>query len=278
MKSIQLKAMVLSNEISLNKLSDHFGIPKKLRWDDTLVLASNKLKGIVNNPEEKKVFIFSFGSAVFFNLEHHEVNDIITYLARIEKSIDSNGRNFEDDYEIIIKEEEGLTISNDCLILNEIHHPQYDIVSTVLAKSVSLNKVEYEINLLMDSLEELVALLGKGDLRPKEKLLAKIWSRILGFKYNTISNLMLLDKPDITWDDVNAEKLYEKMSDFFELRHRYYIVKHKMDTLEDITQAFESLTQAKKSNRLEWIIIILISFEIIITLIEKCYDVIRSMF
>ena len=215
---------------------------------------------------------------VFINLEYHEMNDIINYLSKIEKNISLKKENYEDDFEIIISRDDALTINNEFIILNEIHPFQFEIISTVLAKSVSLDKIEYEIEILTDHLEELVELLAKGDLKPKEKQLATIWSRILGFKYNTISNLMLLDKPDITWDNVDAEKLYEKMSSFFELKHRYDIIKHKTDTLEDITQAFGNLTQAKKSNRLEWIIIILISFEIIMSLSEKLYELLSRFF
>jgi uncharacterized Rmd1/YagE family protein len=278
MKDAKLKAIVLSNEISLNKISEHFGINKKFRWDEILILTSNRLKGIINEPEDKKVFIFSFGSVVFVNLEYHEIADIIKYLAKVEKTIDVKKSKYEDDYEIIISKEDNFTINNDFLILKEIHPFQFEIISTVLAKSVALDKVESEIDILTDQIEELVQLLGRGDLKPKEQQLAKIWSRILGFKYNTISNLMLLDKPDITWNNVDAEKLYEKMSGFFELKHRYDIVKHKTDTLEDITQAFGSLTQAKKSNRLEWIIIVLILFEIIMSLGEKFYGLLVNLF
>jgi required for meiotic nuclear division protein 1 len=278
MKDAKLKAIVLSNEISLNKISDHFGINKKFRWDETLILTSNRLKGIINDPEDKKVFVFSFGCAVFVNLEYHEISDIIKYLAKIEKTIDVSKKNYEDDYEMILSKEEPLSFNNDFIILKEIHPFHFEIISTVLAKSVALEKVEYEIDLLTDNLEELVDLLGKGDLNPKEKQVTKIWSQILRFKYNTISNLMLLDKPDITWNNVDAEKLYEKMSGFFELKHRYDIVKHKTDTLEDITQAFGSLTQTKKGNRLEWIIIILITFELLVGISGKLYDLIANLF
>jgi required for meiotic nuclear division protein 1 len=276
MKNAKLKAIVLSNEISLNKISEHFGIKKKFKWDETLILNPSKLKGIVNDPDDKNVFIFSFGSVVFFNMEYHDINDIINYLSRVEKSLDLK-KSYEDDYEMIISKDESFTINNDFIILKEIHPFHFEIVSTVLAKSVALDKIEHEIDQLTDNLEELVDLLGKGDFKLKEKNLAKIWSRILGFKYSTISNIMLLDKPDITWDNIEAEKLYEKMSSLFELKKRYDIVKHKTETLEDITQAFGSLSQTKKSNRLEWIIIILISFEIVMSLTEKIYTFIMRI-
>jgi uncharacterized Rmd1/YagE family protein len=58
------------------------------------------------------------------------------------------------------------------------------------------------------------------------------------------------------------------MANQFELPQRYQEIKHKAETLLDITQVFSSLSHARRSARLEWIIIILIAIEIIIYLIE----------
>ena len=75
---------------------------------------------------------------------------------------------------------------------------------------------------------------------------------------------MVLDKPDITWDDSEADRLYLTMARLFELNQRYQEIKHKSETLLDMTDVFTSLSHARRSARLEWIIIILIAIEIIL--------------
>jgi uncharacterized Rmd1/YagE family protein len=58
------------------------------------------------------------------------------------------------------------------------------------------------------------------------------------------------------------------MASLFELNQRYQEIKHKSETLLDMTDVFSSLSNAHRSARLEWIIIILIAIEIVIYLMQ----------
>lgn len=266
MKRAELKAIDLSNEINLNSISEHFGLNIKFKWDEALFLDSKELKGIIPSPANKIVFLFSFGTGVFINCEFHEITDIVNYLNKIDKGITLKDKKFCDDFVINISDMN--EINNDFINITELTDYHYEIVSTVLAKSVSLEKIEKNIDILSDELEELVFLLEKGNLKLKENKIAKIWSRILGFKHNMISYIMLLDKPEITWVNSDAERLFEKMSKNFELNYRYETINKKTQIFSDIIEAFSGLAGSKKSNRLEWIVIILIFLETVFILVE----------
>jgi required for meiotic nuclear division protein 1 len=54
----------------------------------------------------------------------------------------------------------------------------------------------------------------------------------------------------------------------FELVDRYEKIRHKSDTLMDITAVFSGLAHAQRGNRLEWAIIILIVIEIGLSIIS----------
>ncbi len=58
------------------------------------------------------------------------------------------------------------------------------------------------------------------------------------------------------------------MAGLFELNERYHEIKHKSETLLDMTGVFTGLSHARRSARLEWIIIILIAIEIVLFLLE----------
>src|SRR5450631_3253495 len=98
--------------------------------------------------------------------------------------------------------------------------------------------------------------------------MARLASSILSFKFTSIAHIMVLDKPDITWDNPEADRLYTTMAGLFELNQRYLEIKHKSETLLDMTDVFSSLSHARRSARLEWIIIILIAIEIVIYLMQ----------
>lgn len=273
MTHISFKAVSVCNEINLNVLAGHFGIHKKFEWEDFLPLNANHLKGILKEHENKYVNIFAFGCLVFVNLQHHETRDVLNYLASIEPRLTASSFDFSDDYMLeirpdgeILEDEEHFT--NDAMITNAYGKYQMDILSIVLAKSVALEKIESDTEILLDEIELVIEAMQKGQLSARDEKIARISARILNFKYNTISSIMILDKPDITWNNKLAEDLYHSMSHLFELEERYNKVQKKADTLMDIVQVFTTFTQHKKANTLEMMIIILIIIEIIISLID----------
>ena len=113
-----------------------------------------------------------------------------------------------------------------------------------------------------------IALLDKGKLGIPDKKLAKLAASILTFKYSSLAQIMVLDKPEITWENQNADTFYLTMADLFELRQRYEEIRHKSETLMDITEVFSSLSHARKSSRMEVIIIVLIFVEIVLYLFQ----------
>lgn len=273
MNHIQFKSTSICNEINLNKIAGHFGIKKKFEWEDFVRLGSHQLKGVLKEPDNKTIILFAFGSVVFINMQHHEMVDSLSYLAQIDQRLEQPNFEFSDDYRLSFDpraEEKELEerFTNDSMTMPEYAFYQMEILAIVLAKSVALERIEADTEKLLDEIEPVIDLLQKGNLSSRDEKIANISARILGFKYSTISSIMLLDKPDITWNNSKAEELYGLLSHLFELDERYNKIQMKTNTLMDIVQVFTSLTQHRKANTLEWMIIILIVIEIILSLID----------
>ncbi|WP_378951927.1 RMD1 family protein [Pelosinus sp. sgz500959] len=269
MLQTEFKAIVLSNEIDLNKIAQHFGIDRKFKWEESLVLHSVNLQGIVQQTDIKKVYIFYFGSVVFLNFQHHEIMDVINYIQNIGVGIiDTNGFKYVDEYKIESNPTGIFAINNEYMVTGEQAEYQFDIVSTVLAKSVALDKIEMDISYLLDEIEDVVNDLHQGKLAVSDEKLAKMSASILGFKLSAVSYIMLLDKPAITWNNEDASELFDELVALFELSERYGNNRHKIDTLMDITEVFSGLAHAKRGTRLEWAVIILILIEIVLSVFD----------
>lgn len=265
----EFKAVVFCNEINLNKIAQHFGINRKLKWEDSLALKEQCLAGIVNQADDKIIYIFHFGSMVFINFQHHEIMDAVNYLKKIEPDINTaNVAKYVDDYKLEVNPAETPAINNDYMVTGEEADYQLGIVSTILAKSVALEKTEIEIDKLLDDIEDIVNKLHQGELAVSDEKLAKLSANILGFKLNTISYLMLLDKPEITWNNEEAAALFDQLSELFELSDRYEKNQRKTETLMDITEVFSGLVHSQRGTRLEWAIIILIVIETCLSLFD----------
>lgn len=269
MSTACFKAAALTSEINLNRIAAHFGFTRKFRWEESLVLAAGALEGVIGEPTGKSAYIFPFGSVVFVNCEHHQMMDIVRYLGQVERGLASVGRfDYTDDYMLEVSAEGEPSLNNDCLVTAAEETYHREIVATILAKSVALERLENDIDALLDEIEDIVAYLRQGRLTMADEQLAQIAARILGFKLSTVSYIMLLDKPDITWANEAAATLYEKLGALFELDDRYQSIRYKNETLMDITTVFTGLTHARRGNRLEWAIIILIAIEILLQLIS----------
>lgn len=268
MQQFQFKAYALAGELDLNRLATRLGIQRKFRWEEPMKLnpVTFSLAAVADT---QQVYLYYFGGIVFFNCS----GDII---ARFMDSIPQYAEHlkvqpqlpYQEEYRLEIDPEGEPAIANDCAVMPQYNLAFLDIICFVIAKSVALERIEERVDVVFDEVEGLIANLGKGRLELPDRDMARLASSILSFKFTSIAHIMVLDKPDITWDNPEADRLYLTMAKLFELDERYQEIKHKSETLLDMTDVFTGLSHARRSARLEWIIIILIAIEILIYLIQ----------
>lgn len=269
MNEYLFKSMIIGPEINLEEISKHFGINKKYKWEEPLKLNEKLLKGVINQPEEKMAYLYHFGSIVTINMEYHEIQDVIQYLKGIDTNLKNNTTfSYIEDFKLEKNPDIEYELNYDSVVLKSPEEYHISMISTILAKSVALKKIEYDIDILLDEIENVIEFLDTGKLGLSDTQLAKMSGKILRFKYTTISYIMLLEKPDIAWVNEGAEDFFVNMQKLYELHDRYEKIRHKTEVLLDITEVFSSLSHAKRGNKLEWIVIVLIFIELILPIVN----------
>ena len=263
-------AFAVAGELDLSRVGSHLGIIRKYRWEEPLLLNPVTFKPIAGDrSEQQQVYLYYFGGVVFLNCTDDIIRDFSREMAKISDTFKGFPNiKYQEHYSLRIESGGTLTITNDCAVMPRSDHSFIDIIAFVIAKSVALERIEEQVDKVLDEMEGLIALLDQGKLSIPDKRLAKLASKILNFKYRSIAYIMVLDKPEITWDNPEANRLYLTMANLFELSHRYQDIRHKSETLMDITEVFTGLSHARRASRLEWIIIILIFIEIVIYLFQ----------
>lgn len=269
---MKFKAYAVSNEVDLNDLALQCSIPKKYTWEEPLILTNIILEKLLNKSfsEDQKVYVFAFGSVVTINFSLDEDNQVVQYLKSYVKEINlKEWQRFSDEYEIITDPTvEQFSFTDEVLKVKQFEPAYLEIAATVIAKSVALEKVEDYVKKIMDKVENMVVRLEKGKFRLSDKKLAKTIAQVLRHEYNTIAYIMILDKPDITWDmQVNSD-LYDQMSVFFELNDRYEIMKSKTEILNNIIDGFATISHSMRGVFIEWLIVILIIAEVVLMLLD----------
>jgi required for meiotic nuclear division protein 1 len=272
MKEMTFKAYSITNEINLNNIAIHCGIPKKFTWEQPLTLKSDTLKNILKNhvDESQAVLIFSFGSIVFINFPYpNEIEVFLQFIRSFEPDIDLKNRDkYTDDYCLHIEETESIDLTDEYVVAPEFESFYPELISTILAKSVALEKTEEQLGKILDKLETVIDRLEKGKLRIGDKEVARTTAKIVRHEYNTLAYIMILDKPEVTWTSSDAGEFYDQMVNFFELNDRYKIIKSKTETLYNIMDGFATISHSMRGLFVEWIVVFLIVFEIVLTLLE----------
>jgi uncharacterized Rmd1/YagE family protein len=83
-----------------------------------------------------------------------------------------------------------------------------------------------------------------------------------------VGRVAVSDKPDVLWDRPDLERLYLRLTEEFETADRYEAVEAKLNLIGRTIQTAIDLVQSRRSLRVEWYIVILIVFEIVLTLYE----------
>jgi uncharacterized Rmd1/YagE family protein len=270
MNQYRFTAFGLASELDLNRLGTLLGIGRKYRWEEPMLLEPSTLKPLAaDRSREGQVYLYYFGAAVFLNCGDDVVRDFSRALGKtLEGFAGLPDIRYQDDYSLRIEAGADLAVTNDYAVMPSFERAFVDTIAFVLAKSVALERIEDRVDTVLDEVEGLIALLGQGRLGIPDKRLAQLAAKILDFKYRSIAYIMVLDKPDITWESPEVDRLYLTMANLFELSLRYQQIKHKSETLMDITGIFSDLSHARRASRLEWIIIALIFIEIVIYLFQ----------
>lgn len=271
MEPITFTAFALEGELDLNRLAARLGISRKYRWEEPM-----RLNPVTFTPSADgdvlQVYLYSFGGLVFVNGSDDLVARFLDGIGRFgELTGERPQLPYREEYRLEVNPAVPSTVANAAAVLPAYSQACQEIICLVLAQSVALERIEEHTDAVLDEVEGLISRLKKGKLELPDRDLAKLAATVLGFKYASIAQIMVLDKPDITWDNAEAERFYLTISGLFELRPRYLEIKHKSETLLGVTDVFANLSHARRSARLEWIIIILIAFEIVMALWQKFF-------
>lgn len=271
MNKLIFKTYAITNEIDLNKIAVECNIKKKYTWEEPLILQNELLERIIKDKtlENEKILIFSFGSIVFINSNLNHTEILMKYLKSIKPEIDIEhyGR-FQDDYALHYEECDEIEFTDSFVRIQDTDLFYPELISMVIAKSVALERIEEQLGKILDGIEDKIDDLEKGEFKIRNKELAKITSRIVRHEYNTISYIMILDKPDITWINSSAAFFYEQMSEFFELNDRYEVIKSKTEILKSIVDGLGSISHSMSGLFVEWVIVLLIIIEVILMLLD----------
>ncbi len=160
-------------------------------------------------------------------------------------------------------------VQSGAVSLDEVTLEKLQVIADALSKNLVLTLYEKKVAGEFDKIEPLaqeLATHGKVSAGSR-KLLSKIGSMLL-IEHRMVGRAEIGDKPETLWNFPQLEGLYASLEDEFELKERQSALDRKLGLISDTAQTLADVWDNKQLHKLEWYVIGLIIFEIIISLFE----------
>ena len=217
---------------------------------------------------DKYIVFTQFNVLTFINYTREEIVSALLKLG-IKNPNAFEQHTIYQDYPIMIDPTLELTckVNNDNIVLKEYATLSLIIIALVVSQSVGLEKYEHDLEAHFMQSRQLFDLTNSFSLLKRSRL-TKFAKNLILIRHAMVTDLFLLDKPNILWDNEETEHLYNLLASILEIKDRFEIVAYKLSSLkDDITMALD-LTNQKHSEFLEWIIIIIIAVEMVLGLVN----------
>jgi required for meiotic nuclear division protein 1 len=96
-----------------------------------------------------------------------------------------------------------------------------------------------------------------------------IVGKAMNLKIRVANNLFVFSSPDVAWVAQNLSKLDNDMNDELDIINRHKGLQHSLDAVKENLDLSNGILQHRLSSILEWIIIVLILFEVLHLIIEN---------
>lgn len=256
---VKVQAFVTESKIDLGKVQSAVNRGKLIRKEPSFLLYEV-------DPSEY-LYIKNYGGIVYFNTSPKiisEINDTICHCSETQLS------SFEENLTVRISNEDAINANYDELVIPKITLDYVHIICLNISQSAALFHYQnLSDGLLAQTKKYTTELELNGQVSLKRKKLMQFIGAALNLKNKIAEHLYIFDTPNLAWDDKNINKVDQLLNEDLEIKYRYNAIKEQLNIVKENLDHFKDLNLHQHSSNLEWIIIILILFEVFHVIIEK---------
>ncbi|XP_074355486.1 protein RETARDED ROOT GROWTH-LIKE-like [Apium graveolens] len=277
--SIPVRAYFFSTSVDLKRLIEvnkpNF-IPPTSRMTNYVVLRfgdlNSELKGSDSSlcgSDCSYIVVFQYGSIVLFNVPDNEIDGYLSLVKTHASGILPEMR--KDEYEVREKPTLDTWMQGglDYIMLQYLNIDGIRTVGSVLGQSIALDYYVRQVDLMVAEFTDINRGMEKsGTFAMEKKKLFQLVGKANSNLADVILKLGLFERSDIAWKDAKYAEIWEYLRDEFELTQRFASLDFKLKFVEHNIRFLQESLQNRKSDSLEWLIIVLIGTEILISIYD----------
>jgi uncharacterized Rmd1/YagE family protein len=215
-----------------------------------------------------QTFVFRYGAVVSIMAEGGSTRAIDAALAPWLR--DAEAEPEVDSAEIRIARQATDRIGgNGQILLADSGEARLTLVAIVLARSEVMSRDEVLVSQAFDHIAPLVdGLRQTGRTRFPIRQAMRLVGEVLAARHRVMASVQADERPDVLWDNPELDRLYARLEAEYEIDDRAEVLERKFVALGDFAEVLLDIIQDKRAFRLELAIIVLITFEIVLALVN----------
>lgn len=186
------------------------------------------------------------------------------------------GKRVEDRYEKVETERAIVRVGDadgaepDAIIIKDVTIDRMQVIAEILGKSVILGRYESEIGDAFRKIEPLAVEMRDNPRKvawKQSQLVAQIGEAILA-EHQLVGSAEIGEKPELLWENAELDRFYIRLEAEYEIRERHSALERKLAVVSGTARTMLELSQTKRSLHVEYYIVGLILFEIVLSIYE----------
>jgi uncharacterized Rmd1/YagE family protein len=255
----RIRAIHIAEKLRLKDLRDRFS---------RAPMEFSNYELVVRYGEDSFIFVYNYGAVVFFNVPE-DVQEKELALIQDFRAPSDISRTSDQFLLEVQPAETSNKVFFDRIIVPALSFEKIKIVCMHLAESTALEYYEILIENLMEKTNTFSKKLERqGRILESSEDLIKFIGMCLNTKQEIISNLYIVDSPEETWESSELDKVFQELKLMMEIDTRYRALDYKIKIIQESVEVIVDLAKSKRETMLELVIILLIAFEVVLSIIK----------
>jgi len=215
----------------------------------------------------KYQYYFNYGVIVFCG---HDETEIQSSVKQVEAHLRHPDQWLRDDHILQVMTGRELNFEFDHVTVDHVDDSIIRVTMLNLGQSIALDHYnEISENLLTEIKGFTNDLQSTGRLSINRKNMMKFIGRALNTQNDIADNIYIFDAPEQVWENEYLDALHKGLIKHFDLKVRFSEIEYTLRVIQSNLSVFREISNQRESNRLEWIIVILILIEVFDLFISK---------
>ena len=209
--------------------------------------------------------LFDFGGMVLIGLPSADRDRVLGQITA--RLLPEPHAPHTEDFFVEVNPAAKVSVHFDRVVLTEPTLPALKVISLLLAQSVAMDYYDEDVQEILKRTEAITkSLQAEGRLPGRINDLVRFIGSCIATKNDVIATLALFDKPDSTWEDQQIDHLYNGLRQELELDDRFRALEAKLRMIQENMELLVDLSNARSTWRLELTVVLLILFEVMLSL------------